>query len=77
MKKVFVLGVIFSAFLFASCGGIDSKLNALEKACESGDLQKIAKATADLDECKNELTEEQSMRLLKISGKCAEKSFNY
>ncbi len=76
MKKIILfLSIGFSALVLASCGGIDSDINAFEKACESGDLQKIAKASEQIDKHKPEdFTPEQTKRLAKATKKCAEKS---
>lgn len=75
MKKILlIIGVAFSAIMFASCGGIDSELDAYEKACESKDPHKIAQTLESLDKHeKSEFTDEQLKRFSKITIKCSNK----
>lgn len=77
MKKIILtIGLGVSALILASCGGIDSDIKAYEKACESGDLQKIAKTMEQLNKYKeSDLTKEQLDNLYRATKKCAEKSF--
>lgn len=73
-KTLFTICIAIPAFVLASCNSIDSKLDALEKACESGDITAITKAAASLDqEDESKLTEEQKVRLAEITVKCANK----
>mgnify|MGYP003289998099 CR=1 FL=1 len=76
MKKVLlVIGTIISLTVFASCSNeIDSKINAFEKACKSGDPTAITKAAEALEKVdKNLATEEQKARVAKIFVECKNK----
>lgn len=75
-KKIFTLGIAFSAILFASCGGIDSELDAYEKACEAKDIAKVTKALEALEKHdESEFTKEQLKRGAEIASKCIETNY--
>ena len=76
MKKIcLIFGVAATIMLCNACGGIDSKITAYEKACESGDYEKIKKALSDLgDYRKDEFTPKQKIRFAKVSAKCAKEN---
>ncbi len=72
MKKVFFFTIFGASLLLASCG-IDSKLDAYEKACNSGEWEKTAEIILDLNAQKKDMTGKQKIRFAKISAKCADK----
>ncbi len=71
MKKVklFLSAVILGVAL-ASCGGIDSKLDAYEKACKDRNATEMAALAAELTDMQNDMTPEQKERLANIAFKC-------
>lgn len=71
MKKVklFLSAVVLGVAL-ASCGGIDSKIDAYEKACKDKDLVELAKIANELSEVANEMTTEQAERVARIAFTC-------
>lgn len=74
MKKVklFLSAVVLSvaSVALASCGGIDSKIDAYEKACKDKDLIEMAKIANELSKVANEMTTEQAERVAKIAITC-------
>ena len=68
MKKVFFLTIFGASLLFASCNNVyDSKIDAYEKACKSGDLQEIARIEAEIEEVIDDLSEKQLKRYENLS----------
>lgn len=62
-----VLGVASVAF---ASGGIDSKIDAYEKACKNKDLVEMAKIANELSKVATEMTTEQAERVAKIAITC-------
>lgn len=63
-----VLGV--ASVALASCGGIDSKIDAYEKACKDKDLVEMAKIANELSKVATEMTTEQAERVARIAITC-------
>ena len=63
-----VLGV--ASLALASCGGIDSKIDAYEKACKDKDLVEMAKIANELSKVATEMTTEQAERVARIAITC-------
>lgn len=69
-KLVLILtGMVMCAF-FAACTSIDSKLDSYEKACKDGDYAKMIKIAGELKKVQDEMTAEQSERIMRISANC-------
>jgi hypothetical protein len=62
-----VLGVASVAF---ASGGIDSKIDAYEKACKDKDLVEMAKIANDLLKMEADMTQEQKLRYANIAVNC-------
>lgn len=71
MKKVklFISALVLGLAL-VSCSGIDSKLDAYEKACQEKDLVEMTKLAGELGEVLDEMTDEQAKRLESIVLEC-------
>ena len=67
--KLFFSAVVLAVAL-ASCGGIDSKIDAYEKACKDKDLVEMAKIANELSEVANEMTTEQAERVARVAFTC-------
>lgn len=69
MKKIkSILVAVFASFLFVSCSSVDSLIDQYEKACKKGDTKKMYEIGMKLS--KEELTNEQLIRISDISGEC-------
>jgi ABC-type glycerol-3-phosphate transport system substrate-binding protein len=67
MKKVkLFLSALVLGIALAACGGIDSKIDALEKAYNDNDLEKVAEISAELEEEKDDMSDAQKERVAGI-----------